>query len=317
MVTARTVFIVAMTFSASLSHAADSFGIFMAVKGDVKVDTNGKKAAAKVREKVFQDSTVETGPDGRAKIVMSDRSVVHISPDSKIKIAKYSDKEGAKNVELSLSKGKVRNEVKGAYDDKNRFEVKTPTAVAGVRGTDFIIDHNIKTNTTEIKTIEGTVAFQAMKNNVASGAVTMVGKNQKTSAAPDRAVEAPKLMPPEELKTLDSESRVGESAPTGGAATGSSSPSGAGQKSDASGTSDTGATTRIGDKTDMKADNIEKQVPAPATPAPLPTANPKAMLPSGPPTRTNDAIRDKTDKTKVIIKPDTVVQPPTGTGRNN
>ncbi len=320
MLSIRAFLLVGIICSATTSSfAADSFGIFMAVKGDVKIETNGKKSAAKVREKVFQDSSVETGPDGRAKIVMSDRSVVHISPDSKVKIAKYSDKDGAKNVELSLSKGKVRNEVKGAYGESNKYEVKTPTAVAGVRGTDFIVDHNIKTNTTEVKTMEGTVAFQALKNNVATGAITLVNKNQKTTAAPDRAVEAPKLMPPEEVKTLDSESRVGDgSAASGTTGSGSGSASSSnGQKSESSSTpanEGTKGTTRIGDNTDMKPENIEKQVPTTGAPAPMPVANPGAFIPKGPNTRTNDAIRDKTDKTRVIIKPETTT-PNAGSNR--
>lgn len=299
--------LVGALLSVTTSHAADSFGIFMAVKGDVKIESNGKKTAAKVREKVFQDSTVETGADGRAKIVMSDRSVVHVSPDSKIKIAKYSDKEGAKNVELSLSKGKVRNEVKGSYDRNNKYEVKTPTAVAGVRGTDFIVDHNIKTSITEVKTIEGTVSFQALKNNAAMGAVTLVEKNQKTSAAPNRAVDAPKMMAPEEVKAVDSETRVGDGAPAGSGPKGDSSSSGGTSDGSSSGGDGASGSTRIGDKTDMKADSIEKQAPVAPTGAAMPTtSNPNTFIPQGPNTRTNDAIRDKTDKTRVIIKPESV-----------
>src|SRR5688572_29475510 len=89
---------------ATVTEAADaSHGIMMVVKGDVKVTTGGKVEAAKVGKKVLPGDTITAGPDSRAKIVMSDKNVLNISPDSKITIEKYSNDGGAnKEVELKV-----------------------------------------------------------------------------------------------------------------------------------------------------------------------------------------------------------------------
>ena len=69
---------------------ADVSGLIMVVKGDIKVTSkDGKTEAAKVGKKVSQGDTIVAGPDARAKIVMSDKNVINVSPDTKIVIEKY------------------------------------------------------------------------------------------------------------------------------------------------------------------------------------------------------------------------------------
>src|SRR6186997_722482 len=84
-------------------------GVFMVVKGDIKVEKAGKATPAKVGMKVVQGDTVLAGKDSRAKIVMKDKNVLNVSPDSKILIEKYVSNE-AKNdkiVVLNVLYGKV------------------------------------------------------------------------------------------------------------------------------------------------------------------------------------------------------------------
>lgn len=283
----------------SKSRAADAFGTFAAVKGTVHVETATEKTPARVGEKIFQGSTVITSNDNaRAKIIMSDRSVIHISPSSKIKIASYSESQKTKNVELQLSEGKVRNEVKGSYDDNNKFLIKTPTAVAGVRGTDFIVNHNVKTNTTNVTTLKGTVFFTALRNGVPAGEPIILKQNETSSAsAESSAVPAKKISDVEKSK-IESDTKSDGNA------------SGEKRAHNNEGTTlnpnkDAGK-TKLSDTKDLNPDNFN-QVPNSPNFNPPPNAMPGKFMPPPPNPRLNDAIRDKADRTKIKIEP----KPPT------
>lgn len=131
-------FVFLVLILSSSTYAAN--GMFMVVKGDVKVSGSGGAAVvAKVGTKVNQGDQIITGLDSRAKIVMSDRNIINISPNTKVVIEEYINDAKSKNVKLGLLEGKIRTNVEQKYDnDKNKFEIRTPTAVAGVRGTQFI-----------------------------------------------------------------------------------------------------------------------------------------------------------------------------------
>ena len=205
-----------MTF-ASVGYADEMYGVFMVVKGDVKIKSvkTGKEEPAKIGSKVFPGDQVITAADSRGKIVMSDRNVLAISPDSNMQIAKYENdaSKGSKNVELNLSSGKVRANVEQKYDgEKNKFMIKSPTAVAGVRGTKFMMGFDPSTQVSSVVTFSGQVQFG---NPAPGGGIAnpvMVNPGQMTSAAPGQSAEQPKVMPKEEMKKMDAESQ-GEAPP--------------------------------------------------------------------------------------------------------
>lgn len=193
-------FAIAFSFG-FLAHAGN--GQFLIVKGEVKVKkSDDQMQVAKVGLKVVAGDTIISGIDSRAKIVMSDRNVINISPSTTMKIEKYStdkDKED-KNVELTLTEGKIRSNVEQTYDgEKTKYLIKTPTAVAGVRGTQFITSFDSKTNVTEVITLAGKVAF----TSIATSAMVEVGKGQASSMKKDQAPETPKAVPTETLKSMD------------------------------------------------------------------------------------------------------------------
>ncbi|KYG67055.1 hypothetical protein AZI86_08560 [Bdellovibrio bacteriovorus] len=141
-------------------HAADN-GLFMVVKGSVKVISGKDKSTniAKVGSKVFSGDTVVTEKDSRAKIVMADRNVLQLSPDTKFEITNYktSEIESERTAQLALMQGKVRAQVEQKYGEKNKFEMRTPTAVAGVRGTQYVVQYNPTTAMTSIMVMSGKV----------------------------------------------------------------------------------------------------------------------------------------------------------------
>ncbi|MFZ3228651.1 MAG: FecR family protein [Pseudobdellovibrio sp.] len=203
----------AILFFTVVTKAAD-YGIFMVVKGDIKIQKlDNQSQVAKVGLKVAVGDTIVSAIDSRAKIVMSDRNVINISPSTKLKIEKYTSGTD-KNVELSLSEGKVRTNVEQEYDgEKTKFLIKTPTAVAGVRGTQFITSYDVKTKVTEIVTLKGQVAFTSLTAKNAGAANTvLVQKGESSSMADGQVPEKPKAVSKDDLKSMDRDSSGGKEA---------------------------------------------------------------------------------------------------------
>ncbi len=287
--------------SQSKTFAEELHGIFMVVKGDVEVESKKTgKFKAKVASKVYAGDVVSTGADSRAKIVMSDRNVFNISTDTKITINKYENDSttGVKNVEIDLSKGKVRSNVEQKYDgEKSQFMIKTPTAVAGVRGTQFLTSFDPATRRTEIVTFKGAVALSLPGS---SAPPVMVKKGQTSGVGEGQATpDAPKQMKKEDLDTANkgSNSAKKEDKKENGD---SRSPASEGKKEVKA---DPAKPEGMVDRADIAADlkNVPKSPDAP-TPPPMPGPSPKPKPPE-PPKVERDLISNRNLKTKVIIVP--------------
>lgn len=197
--------------SVSLSAESTSYGLLMIVKGQVTVsNVNAQNLALKVGSKVFPEDTIITGKDSRAKIVMSDRNIINVMPDSKLRIDKYISTAKEKNVSINLLQGKIRNNVEVKYDGaKDKFEVRTPTAIAGVRGTQFVTKYDAKTSTTEIATLHGKVQFQGF--DPATNKLTepvIVRRGEKSDSVGSQPPAPPIKMSPAESKQLQQETAV-------------------------------------------------------------------------------------------------------------
>lgn len=183
----------------------------MVVKGDVKVESHGKITAAKIGLKVLPSDKVFTGKDSRAKIVMSDSNIINISPDTQMLIEKYvfNEKKDEKNVTLNILYGKVRSTVNQKYDgEKNKFQIKTPSAVAGVRGTDFLSQYSKTTNTAKFVTFAGQVQVNGLDKTGHMLTAVTVSPGQFTVAANGTVPAAPSTLPAGELAKMNQESKA-------------------------------------------------------------------------------------------------------------
>lgn len=190
---------------------SEVYGTMMVVKGDIKVNSvkSGKVESAKVGFKVYAGDAIQSGPDSRAKIIMSDKNVINVSPDSKVTIAKYENNpaKNARNVELKVDYGKVRASVEQNYDgEKNKFNVRTPTAVAGVRGTDFVAGFNRQTRQTTVVTFHGVVAVGTPGANGQINNAVFVRPGQGTSVGEGQKAEPPKPVPQDQFNNMNQES---------------------------------------------------------------------------------------------------------------
>lgn len=187
------------------------YGTMMVVKGDIKVNStkSGKVETAKVGFKVYAGDAIQSGADSRAKIIMSDKNVINVSPDSKVTIAKYENNpaKDSRNVELKVDYGKVRASVEQQYDgEKNKFNVRTPTAVAGVRGTDFIAGYNPTTRKTTVMTFKGLVAVGVAGANGSITKAVFVRPGQSADVDETQKVQTPQTVPQNQLNDANQES---------------------------------------------------------------------------------------------------------------
>jgi len=130
-----------------MSVKAEVVGKFTYIEGTVDVLKGGKLPAvpAKVGDSVSEGDVVRTKSLSKAEITFADGSMLKIAQRTRIDIEEYL--AGAK-ASLKLPRGKVEAIVPAELakqieqlPEKHKFEIKTPVAVAGVRGTDFFSFH--------------------------------------------------------------------------------------------------------------------------------------------------------------------------------
>lgn len=199
-------------------------GEILVSKGDVKVES-GKDKSVKIAPqgtKVCQGDTVIAGTQSRAKVKMEDGNELNISPDSKILLETYEYKvaDNKKKVMLNVLYGKVRAATReeNMYNDKtkdgqaNTFQVKTKSAVAGVRGTDFLTSFDKTTSKTEIITFKGNVEVGTPGPNGAIMNPVSVPAGQKTEALPGAPPAPPKPVPAADMDKMNKETKGADSS---------------------------------------------------------------------------------------------------------
>lgn len=292
-------------------YAADH-GLFMVVKGNVKVISGKDKsqATAKVGSKVFSGDTVVTEKDARAKIVMADRNVLQLSPDTKFEITNYktSAVESERTAQLALIQGKVRATVEQKYGEKNEFQLKTPTAVAGVRGTQYVAQYNPATSVTSLMVMSGKVRVSPLSG----GAVpVMVTPNQGVNVGSQAtkletfAVSKDQMSSfsnMSETKNLDT---IQQEAPAAPAAPSESMPKEDSGDNRAPSSESTPVRMVTSEDHGGKAVENPKNAPPPAPPlTQLPTQAPVVRATPVPiPDKAKETIQNQSSKTKVIVTP--------------
>ncbi|HBZ86832.1 MAG TPA: hypothetical protein DEO67_06830 [Candidatus Edwardsbacteria bacterium] len=122
----------------------------------------------------IQDEVV-TDSLGRAEITFDNGTRIKVLPRSDVVITKqsWSEKEGAGDTELKLLTGRTLSRVSKLRNSRERFLVTTPTAVAGSRGAEFIVEQ--KPDRTALLSVwESNVSWQwpaagSMEREVPSG----------------------------------------------------------------------------------------------------------------------------------------------------
>ena len=126
---------------AGAASAAD-IGQVKVARGDVQIQRGAAKEPARVGMGIQASDVVLTGTDGSAGLTFTDNSLVSVGPNSVFAIDKYSfdSTTHAGEFEGSLTKGKLAAvSGKMVKQSPESMKIRTPSAVMGVRGTEFVV----------------------------------------------------------------------------------------------------------------------------------------------------------------------------------
>jgi len=132
----------AALLACAVSALAADIGQVKVSKGDVQIQRGATKQPAKVGMAIQASDVVLTGTDGAAGITFTDNSLVSVGPNSIFAIDRYSfdTTTHAGEFEGSLKKGKLAAvSGKMVKQSPEAMKIRTPSAVMGVRGTEFVV----------------------------------------------------------------------------------------------------------------------------------------------------------------------------------
>jgi len=188
--------------SAALSESAlANTGRVDFVIGNVQVtQADGRARALQKGTELGSGDRITSGADGRAQIRFSDGAFVSVQPNTEFDIKEYrfnGKADGTESALFGLFKGAMRT-ITGlvGHTNRNKYQIATPTATIGIRGTGGIIQVNNDGSTLVV----GTSGVWSLTNNggtvdVPAGTAGFAGTNR--NALPRLTREGPVLPPPQ------------------------------------------------------------------------------------------------------------------------
>jgi hypothetical protein len=111
-------------------------------KGEVQIERDGKRLPAPVGATIQARDIVKTGPDGSVGITFQDNSLLSAGPNSELVIERFVFDSTTHKGEFdtALKKGTLAV-VSGKIvkQSPEAMRIKTPAAIMGVRGTEFVV----------------------------------------------------------------------------------------------------------------------------------------------------------------------------------
>ena len=144
--------------------AAQDAGTLAEVEPVVQIERAGGLTAGIVGDAVRLGDRILTSGPGRARLLLRDGSVINVGLETQLVLDEQliEPDRGVLRSVVSLAQGKLR-----ALVDKPReltdmlWEVHTPTAVVGVRGTEFVVAYDVGTELTDVMGISGVVEVRS------------------------------------------------------------------------------------------------------------------------------------------------------------
>ncbi len=190
-----------LVIPAALARPEPAVAEVLHVAGQASVRQAASPGAAiplAVGGQVGEGAQIEVGDDGFLTLRLADGSVVRLSAGTQVRLRelRHAPAPGHAQSGLDLERGRVDATVKPLASPRSRFEVRTPRAVGGVRGTTFGVavgrDGDLIGDVRE-----GAIQVRSRTTTTRSGAAgTLVRAGQGVRVGSTTAV-APLLAPPD------------------------------------------------------------------------------------------------------------------------
>jgi hypothetical protein len=126
-----------------LVYAQEAVGKIVALEGKAEVQSEHSEEwrALNLKDDIYTKDTIKTGEESRVGVFFIDESNISIGPQTTVSVEKliYSPAKNYREGKVKVLMGKTRFNVGRLFSKESTFEVHTPTAVAGVKGTSFIV----------------------------------------------------------------------------------------------------------------------------------------------------------------------------------
>lgn len=110
----------------------------LSVSGECYYERDGKSEFAKPKTIFFKSDRVFT-KKGKMDVQIGPNAVLHLAPYTTVKLSELTEVDSKSNISLDLESGRGYTKFAKGLAPGSSYAIKTPTIVAGVRGTEFII----------------------------------------------------------------------------------------------------------------------------------------------------------------------------------
>jgi hypothetical protein len=166
------------------------------VRGSVQVVRGSTPGVPLVAgEKVYMGDALSTGPESSVTVQMLDGSQLLVLPDSQLSFQTLLlvGKGKTPHTQVMLLKGGVETQVQPRNEPLRRYEIKTPTATLGARGTAYRVRllEGSAEESSAVEVTEGQVAATATKETLVQAGYGLVLNPGASETAPTRLLDAP------------------------------------------------------------------------------------------------------------------------------
>lgn len=178
---------------ASWLRTLPKVGEVSAVQGQVTyIAANGDETPLSHGQDLTLGASIRSGSEGSATIILGSHKQILLRPNSELVLESASSfEQTVSDAELRLETGGVEASVRKGT--KSRFQIKTPAAIAAVRGTRYRVVTDAKDNVTRSEVLDGAISFGRGKTvNVPAG-FGAAAKKGKPPEPPRALLPAPKL----------------------------------------------------------------------------------------------------------------------------
>jgi len=203
------VLLLVATLMVARAAAAEEVGWVAALEGTAEMQRGGAWSGLTQGAALELGDHVRTAAASRVKLLFRDDSVLSLAERSELVI----DEQvagAAPQAGYSLLLGKMRAIVTDRYSASGaNFEVKSPTAIAGVRGTSFIAGYDKDKDETQVVGIESVTVVRGLAD-VSGAKQVKLGPGQSTTVGRGRAPSLPVRLPAAAVQSLTAETSAGE-----------------------------------------------------------------------------------------------------------
>ena len=144
--------------SNSQAETATSFGEVIGVRGTVFRIHDGARVPLSKGASVFVTDVIEAGDDGKAQLLLRSGSIISVGEKGRIVLAEFPSTDNQFTTKIDMQQGAIRLFVTHSQAG-GHFEVESETAVAAVRGTDWLVEVN--SEETAVAVLSGVVAVRS------------------------------------------------------------------------------------------------------------------------------------------------------------